>query len=96
MLDGFRKRDVSRSPNALPESPYGQLHQALSTAAAAETVKREVPKSEAPQTQGPAKPSQPGDNAVCKLIVGPDMLSAEITDRDTLLSAGSRPRWTAA
>ena len=91
MLNGFRKRDVSRSPNALPESPpYGQLHQALSTPAAAETVKREVPKSEAPQTQGPAKPSQPGDNAVCKLIVGPDikLKGAEITDCDTLVVEG--------
>lgn len=95
MLDRFRKRDDSRSPNALPESHYGQLHQALSTAAAAETVKREVPKSEvpkseAPQTQGPAKPSQPGDNAVCKLIVGPDikLKGAEITDCDTLVVEG--------
>ncbi len=90
MLDGFRKRDASRSPNALPESPYGQLHQALSTAAVAETVKREVPKSEAPQTQGPAKLSQPGENAVCKLIVGPDikLKGAEITDCDTLVVEG--------
>ncbi len=90
MLDGIRRRDVSRSPNALRESPYGQLHQALSTAATAETVKREAPKSEAPQTPGPAKSSQPGDSAVCKLTVGPDikLKGAEITDCDTLVVEG--------
>lgn len=90
MLEGFRKRDVSRSPNALPESPYGQLHQALSPAATAETVKREAPKSEAPQTPGPAKSSPSGDNAICKLTVGPDikLKGAEITDCDTLVVEG--------
>jgi cytoskeletal protein CcmA (bactofilin family) len=90
MLEGFRKRDVSRPQNAPPESAYSKLNQALRTATPAEAAKAEVPKSEAPKAQEPAKPAQPGDKVVCKLTVGPDikLKGAEITDCDTLVVEG--------
>jgi len=86
MLEGFRKRDVSRPQNAPSESAYSKLNQALA-AAPAEAVKPEVPKAEAVRAQEPAKP---GDKVVCKLTVGPDikLKGAEITDCDTLVVEG--------
>lgn len=85
MLEGFRKRDVSRPQQAPLESAYPKLNQALSTAKPAEAAK-----SEAPKAPEPAKPAQPGDKVVCKLTVGPDikLKGAEITDCDTLVVEG--------
>ncbi len=90
MLEGFRKRDVSRPQNARPETAYSRLNQALGAATPAEAAKPEVPKSEAPKAQEPAKPAQAGDKVVCKLTVGPDikLKGAEITDCDTLVVEG--------
>ena len=85
MLEGFRKRDVSRPQNAPPESAYPKLNQALSAAKPVEPAK-----SEAPKAPEPAKLAPPGDKVVCKLTVGPDikLKGAEITDCDTLVVEG--------
>jgi cytoskeletal protein CcmA (bactofilin family) len=90
MLEGFGKRDVSRSQNAQLETAYSKLNQALGTATPAEAAKPAPPRSEAPKAQEPAKPSQAGDKVVCKLTVGPDikLKGAEITDCDTLVVEG--------
>ena len=95
MLEGFRKRDGSHPQNAPQESAYSKLNQALSSAtpvepAKREAVKPEVPKSEAHKAEELAKLAQPGDKAVCKLTVGPDikLKGAEITDCDTLVVEG--------
>ena len=90
MLEGFRKRDISRPQNAPSESAYSKLNQALATAAPAEAAKPEAPKPEAPKVQDPPKPAQAGDKVVCKLTVGPDikLKGAEITDCDTLVVEG--------
>lgn len=90
MLEGFRKRDVSRTQNAPSDSAYSKLNQALSHAAPAEAVKPEAAKTEAPRPAEPAKPEQAGDKVVCKLTVGPDikLKGAEITDCDTLVVEG--------
>ena len=81
MLEGFRKRDISRPQNAPSESAYSKLNQALATAAPAEAAQPEAPKP---------KPAQAGDKVVCKLTVGPDikLKGAEITDCDTLVVEG--------
>jgi len=95
MLEGFRKRDVSHPQNAPQDSAYSKLNQALSSATPVDATKREavkpeVPKFEAHKAEEPAKPAQPGDKAVCKLTVGPDikLKGAEITDCDTLVVEG--------
>jgi cytoskeletal protein CcmA (bactofilin family) len=90
MLEGFRKRDISRPQNAPQESAYSKLNQALSAAAPAEAVKPEAPKPAAVKSPEPAIPAQPGDTVVCKLTVGPDikLKGAEITDCDTLVVEG--------
>ena len=90
MLEGFRKRDVSRPQDGRLEGAYSQLHQARPTATPAETAKPEPAKSEAPKAQEPAKPAPLGDKVVCKLTVGPDITlkGAEITDCDTLVVEG--------
>ncbi len=90
MLEGFRKRDVSRPQNAPSDSAYSILNQALSPAAPAEAGKPETGRTEAPKAAEPAKPAQAGDKAVCKLTVGPDikLKGAEITDCDTLVVEG--------
>ena len=90
MLEGFRKRDISRPQNAPSESAYSKLNQALASAAPAEAAKPEMAKSEAPKAQEPPKPAQAGDKVVCKLTVGPDikLKGAEITDCDTLVVEG--------
>lgn len=90
MLDGFRKRDLSRPQNARPESAHSQLNRALAAASPAESAKPEVPKSEAAKAHEPAKPAQAGDKVVCKLTVGPDikLKGVEITDCDTLVVEG--------
>jgi cytoskeletal protein CcmA (bactofilin family) len=91
MLEGFRKRDVSRPQNAPPESAYSKLNQALA-AAPAEAAKPEAPKVEPPKPEASraAEPVKPGDKVVCKLTVGPDikLKGAEITDCDTLVVEG--------
>ena len=92
MLDSFRRKpDSSRLPsaNARPESPYAELRQALNTTTP-DAVKPETPAPEPPKAHEPAKPSQPGGDVVCKLIVGPDikLKGAEITDCDTLVVEG--------
>jgi cytoskeletal protein CcmA (bactofilin family) len=90
MLEGFRKREVSRPQNTRPESAYSQLHQALITATPAEAATPEAAKAAAPRPQEPAKPAPRGDKVVCKLTVGPDikLKGAEITDCDTLIVEG--------
>ena len=90
MLEGFRKRDVSRAQNAPSDSAYSKLNQAFSHAPPAEAVKPEAAKTEAPKAAEPAKPEQAGDKVVCKLTVGPDikLKGAEITDCDTLVVEG--------
>jgi len=90
MLEGFRKRDVSRPQNAPSDSAYSKLNQALNPAASAEAGKPEAAKTEAPKAAEPAKPEQAGDKVVCKLTVGPDikLKGAEITDCDTLVVEG--------
>ena len=82
MLESFRKRDVSRPQNALPENAYSKVNQAPSTATPAEAAKSEAAKT--------SEPAQPGDKVVCKLTVGPDikLKGAEITDCDTLVVEG--------
>jgi cytoskeletal protein CcmA (bactofilin family) len=90
MLEGFRKRDVSRPQNAPSESAYSKLNQALASATPVEPAKPEMAKSEVPKAQDPPKPAQAGDKVVCKLTVGPDikLKGAEITDCDTLVVEG--------
>lgn len=90
MLEGFRKRDVSRPQNSPQESAYSKLNQALSSTTPAEAAKPEVARPEVPKAQEPPKPAQAGDKVVCKLTVGPDikLKGAEITDCDTLVVEG--------
>jgi cytoskeletal protein CcmA (bactofilin family) len=92
MLEGFRKRDVSRPQNAPQESAYSKLNQALAAATPAEAAKPEAPKIEAPKIEAakPQEPAKPGDKVACKLTVGPDikLKGAEITDCDTLVVEG--------
>ncbi len=98
MLDNFRRRDnpLSRSPD-----PYSQLQGALAPrsvestkpeASKPETSKPETSKPEAPKADARehSRPSRSGEEAVSKLIVGPDikLKGAEITDCDTLVVEG--------
>jgi len=90
MLDGFRKRDVSRPQNPTADSAYSKLNQALGTAAPAEAAKPAIAYPEAAKTPEPAKAAKAGDKVACKLTVGPDikLKGAEITDCDTLVVEG--------
>ncbi len=90
MLEGFRKRDVSRPQNSPQESAYSRLNQALSNATPAEAARPETARPEAPNAHEPPKPAQSGDKVACKLTVGPDikLKGAEITDCDTLVVEG--------
>src|SRR6266704_2616083 len=98
MLDNFRRRDnpLSRSPD-----PYSQLQGALAPRSAEstkpeaskpETSRPETSKPEAPKADARehSRPSRSGEEAVSKLIVGPDikLKGAEITDCDTLVVEG--------
>src|SRR6266446_5128422 len=103
MLDNFRRRDnpLSRSPD-----PYSQLQGALAPRSAespkpeaskpetsrTETSRTETSKPEAPKADARehSRPSRSGEDAVSKLIVGPDikLKGAEITDCDTLVVEG--------
>src|SRR6266542_5325768 len=98
MLDNFRRRDnpLSRSPD-----PYSQLQGALAPRSAKstkpeaskpETSKPETSRPEAPKADARehSRPSRSGEDAVSKLIVGPDikLKGAEITDCDTLVVEG--------
>lgn len=90
MLEGFRKREVSRPLTAHPDSAYSKLNQALGTAAPVEEAKPEVAKSEPPKAQEQVKPAQAIEKLVCRLTVGPEikLKGAEITDCDTLVVEG--------
>jgi cytoskeletal protein CcmA (bactofilin family) len=88
MLDSFRKRDVP--PPARPQSPYGQLQQALGSSGVEHPktdVRNEATRSE-PRESG--KPARPSEASLSKLIVGPDikLKGVEITDCDTLVVEG--------
>jgi cytoskeletal protein CcmA (bactofilin family) len=89
MLDGFRKRDISRPQNATAESAYSKLNQALSTAAPADVKPANAHIEVAKAPEPPAAPKA-GDKVACKLTVGPDikLKGAEITDCDTLVVEG--------
>ncbi|MBE0626628.1 MAG: polymer-forming cytoskeletal protein [Burkholderiales bacterium] len=90
MLDGFRKRDVSRPPNPIADSAYSRLNQALGAAAPADVAKPPIANPEPPKAQEPPKAAKAGDKVACKLTVGPDikLKGAEITDCDTLVVEG--------
>jgi len=79
VLDSFKK---NAPPPARPQSPYGQLQQALGAGGA------DHPKTEA-RTETP-RPARPSEESLSKLIVGPDikLKGAEITDCDTLVVEG--------
>ena len=88
MLDSFKKRDLP--PQARPQSPYGQLQQALVPSAAEHPRtdgRQEAPR---PEPRESAKPARPSEESLSKLIVGPDikLKGAEITDCDTLVVEG--------
>src|SRR3989475_169044 len=97
MLDNFRRRDnpLSRSPD-----PYSQLQGALAPRSAEstkpeaskpETSRPETSKPEAPKADARehSRPSRSGEEAVSKLIVGPDikLKGAEISGDVAALAA---------
>jgi cytoskeletal protein CcmA (bactofilin family) len=100
MLDSFRKRDNARStPTARPQSPYGQLQEALN-AQSAQAIEPQKTETKVEPMKAETKPlSSSFDTptagaaegaSVSKLIVGPDikLKGAEITDCDTLVVEG--------
>jgi cytoskeletal protein CcmA (bactofilin family) len=90
MLEGFRKRDVSHPRTPSTESPYSQLHSALSPATPADAAKPEAAKPGGQKAQEPAKSAPSADKLVSKLTVGADikLKGVEITDCDTLVVEG--------
>jgi cytoskeletal protein CcmA (bactofilin family) len=88
MLDNFRRRDVPRPNSLRSPSPYGQLQEALNSVPPhTEPSRPETPK---PEPHDGSKAPRAGEEAVSKLIVGPDikLKGAEITDCDTLVVEG--------
>lgn len=88
MLDNFRRRDVPRPNSLRSPSPYGQLQEALNSVPPhTEPSRPEMPK---PEPHDGSKVPRAGEEAVSKLIVGPDikLKGAEITDCDTLVVEG--------
>lgn len=92
MLENFRKKDATRPGYTPAASPFGRMQEALSPPPATPAPKQEPPKENPPRAEAAqaAKPAARSEDAVSRLIVGPDikLKGAEITDCNTLVVEG--------